>query len=89
MGRNNLNGPGLFDLDLSLFRKIPITERIVAELRAETTNFTNTPSFAAPNVTVGDANFGKITSTLNGLIANQSVGGTGPRVLTFALRIRF
>jgi hypothetical protein len=89
MGRNNLNGPGLFDLDLSLFRKFKITEKVVAELRAETTNFTNTPSFAAPNLTVGDANFGKITSTLNGLIANQSVGGTGPRVLTFALRIKF
>jgi hypothetical protein len=89
MGRNNLNGPGLFDLDLSLFRKFKFTERIVAELRAETTNFTNTPAFAAPNVTVGNVDFGKITSTLNGLIANQSIGGTGPRVLTFALRVRF
>jgi hypothetical protein len=89
MGRNNLNGPGLFDLDMSLFRKFHVKERFVAELRAETTNLTNTPAFAAPNVTVGDANFGKITSTLNGLIANQSVGGTGPRSLTFALRIRF
>ena len=89
MGRNNLNGPGLFDLDLSLFRKFKFTERIVAELRAETTNFTNTPAFAAPNVTLGNVDFGKITSTLNGLIANQSVGGTGPRVLTFALRIKF
>jgi hypothetical protein len=89
MGRNNLNGPGLFDLDLSLFRKFPIKERVVVELRTETTNFTNTPAFAAPNLTVGSADFGKIRSTLNGLIANQSVGGTGPRVLTFALRIRF
>ena len=43
MGRNNLNGPGLFDLDLSLFRKFKIGERVLAELRAETTNFTNTP----------------------------------------------
>ena len=63
-----------------------ITER---EGAAETTNFTNTPAFAAPNVTVGNADFGKITSTLNGLVANQSVGGTGPRVVTFALRLRF
>jgi len=89
MGRNNLNGPGLFDLDLSLFRKFKIKERVVVELRAETTNFTNTPAFAAPNTTVGNADFGKITSTLNGLVANQSIGGTGPRLLTFALRIKF
>ena len=89
MGRNNLNGPGLFDLDLSLFRKFKITEKVVAELRAETTNFTNTPSFSAPNLTVGDANFGKIPSTLNGLVAGASIGGTGPRAVTFALRIKF
>ena len=89
MGRNNVNGPGLFDLDLALFRKFKFGERIVAEFRAETTNFTNTPSFAAPNTTVGSADFGKIISTLNGLIANQSIGGTGPRTVTLALRIRF
>ncbi len=89
MGRNNLNGPGMFDLDMPLFRKFHFTEKIVTELRAETTNLTNTLTFAAPNVTVESADFGKITSTLNGLIANQSVGGTSPRSLTFALRIRF
>jgi len=89
MGRNNVDGPGLGDLDLSLFRKFELGERAKVEFRVETLNLTNTPAFAAPNVTVGDANYGKITSTLAGLVANQSIGGTGPRVLTFALRVRF
>ncbi len=89
MGRNNLSGPGLGDLDLSLFRKFQITERIKGEFRAESLNVTNTPAFAAPNVTVGDVNFGKITGTLSGLVANQSIGGTGPRSIQLGLKITF
>jgi len=83
----------MMSLDASLTDGVAegFTERSVADLRAETTttNLTNTLAFATPNVTVGSADFSKITSTRNGLIANQSVGGMGPRSLTFALRIRF
>jgi hypothetical protein len=89
MGHNNISGPGLGDLDLSLFRKFQITERIKAEFRAESLNFTNSPAFAAPNTTVGSADFGKITGTLAGLISNQSVGGTGPRSIQLGLKISF
>ena len=89
MGHNNVSGPGLGDLDLSLFRKFRIKERWGIELRAETTNFTNSPAFASPNVTVGSANFGRVTSTLAGLIANQGTGGTGPRNMQLGLRVTF
>jgi hypothetical protein len=89
LGHNVVSGPGLGDLDLSLFRRFRIQERLNIELRAETTNFTNTPAFANPNTTVGSANFGRITSTLAGLISNQGVGGTGPRNLQLGLRITF
>jgi hypothetical protein len=89
LGRNNFNGPGLGDLDLSLFRKFSIKERFKGEFRLETLNLTNTPAFANPNMTVGDTNFGRITSTLNGLVANQSVGGTGPRNIQLGLKLSF
>jgi hypothetical protein len=89
MGRNDVSGPGLFNLDLSLFRKFSITEKLKGELRAETTNFTNTPAFANPNVTVGSADFGKVTSTLAGLVANQGTGGTGPRSVQLGLKFSF
>jgi hypothetical protein len=89
LGHNNVSGPGLGDLDLSLFRKFRITERFRAELRAESTNFTNSPGFANPNTTVGSANFGRITGTLAGLIANQGTGGTGPRAIQLGLRVTF
>ncbi len=89
LGRNNFDGPGLFNIDFSLFRKFQITERFKAELRGEATNFTNTPAFAQPNTTVGSADFGKITTTLAGLIANQGTGGTGSRQIQVALKITF
>jgi hypothetical protein len=89
MGRFNLDGPGLGNLDLSLFRKFTFTERFKGELRVETLNLTNTPAFANPNVTLGDANFGKVTGTLAGLIANQGVGGTGPRSIQVGFKVSF
>jgi hypothetical protein len=33
--------------------------------------------------------FGKVTGTLAGLIANQGVGGTGSRSIQLGLRINF
>ncbi|MFB3825324.1 MAG: carboxypeptidase regulatory-like domain-containing protein [Bryobacteraceae bacterium] len=89
LGRNNFDGPGLGDLDFSLFRKFQMTERIRGELRFESFNFTNTPAFSNPNTSVGSVDFGKITGTLAGLIANQSVGGVGPRSIQLGLKLSF
>ena len=88
-GRNAFNGPGLGNLDLSLFRKFELTERVKLEFRAESTNFTNSPAFGNPNLTLGDANFGRLTGTLAGLISNQGVGGTGPRAFNLGLKLTF
>ena len=88
-GRNNFSGPGLGNLDFSLFRKFDFTERVKLEFRAESTNVTNSPAFANPNTTLGDANFGKVTGTLAGLISNQGVGGTGPRAINLGLKLTF
>jgi hypothetical protein len=62
-GRNILRGPGLENLDLSLFRVFSITERFKLEFRAESFNFTNTPHFANPNGSVTASNFMVISST--------------------------
>jgi len=88
-GRNNLSGPGLGDLDLSLFRKFHLGERVNGEFRIESFNFTNTPAFANPSVSLGSADFGKVTGTLAGLVSNQSVGGTGARTLQLGFKLTF
>jgi len=64
-GRNILVGPDLVNLDGSLFRKIPITEKVTLELRAESFNLTNTPHFNSPGTTFGTSTFGIITSAAN------------------------
>ncbi len=66
MGRYNVNGPGFFNLDFSLFKIFTLTERIKMELRAESFGVTNTPQFNNPNSTLGNANFGYITGAGGG-----------------------
>jgi hypothetical protein len=51
-GRNALIGPGLIDMDFSLFKNIPlpkISEAFKAQFRAELFNIFNRPNFTSPN----------------------------------------
>ena len=61
LGRNVISGPGLFNLDGSIFRRFAIKERLNLELRAEAFAVTNTPQFNNPNTDITSANFGRIT----------------------------
>ncbi|HEX4002959.1 MAG TPA: TonB-dependent receptor [Candidatus Acidoferrales bacterium] len=74
-GRNILRGPGLFNLDASLFRDFKITERLTFQFQAQAYGLTNTPHFNNPNANISGANFGAITSTL--VTTNASLGGSG------------
>jgi hypothetical protein len=67
-GRNTLRGPGRRNLDLSLFKSFKTSERTSLQFRAEAFNLSNTPAFMIPNarsaqLTVGNANFGKLTGS--------------------------
>jgi hypothetical protein len=62
-GRNILRGPGVVNVDLSIFRGFTLTERVKLQFRAEAFNATNTPHFSNPNANVSVAsNFGAITA---------------------------
>lgn len=61
--RNNLIGPGLVQVDVSLFKSFRFTERVKLDFRAEFFNAPNHPNFGQPGATVGTANFTRITST--------------------------
>ncbi len=52
VGRNTLRGPGIFNLDASLFRNFKLTERFALQFRTEVFNLTNTPTFNNPNANV-------------------------------------
>lgn len=59
-------GPRFFNLDATLSRVIPLTERFHMELRSEWLHATNTPQFANPNTQLGSSSFGLVTSTNGG-----------------------
>lgn len=71
-GRNILIGPGTAAWDFSASKNIRITERVEAQFRFESFNFTNTPVFGAPNTQVGNRNIGVISSA--GTPRNNQLG---------------
>jgi hypothetical protein len=83
-GHNQLRGPGLVNLDLSIYRAFRITERLGLQLRAEAFNVSNTPHFANPNGNVNAAQFGVI----NG-VANTGREGIDERMFRLGLRLSF
>ena len=84
VGRGPLRGPGMVNLDLSLFKRIPINERWNLQFRTEVFNIMNHANFRVPDATIfSDANIsgnaGRITETL----------GDNERQIQFALRLEF
>ncbi len=63
LGNQSNSRPGARNVDLSLFKDFRVTERYRLQFRAEAYNLTNTPKFAMPGATHGDANFGRVDTT--------------------------
>ncbi len=83
VGRNTMRGPGVANLDLSLFRTFKLGSQTSLQFRAEAFNATNTPHFSNPNGSVNSSNFGKVTSTQTAIAAGRS------REFRFGLRLSF
>jgi hypothetical protein len=76
--RNHLTGPGQKNVDVSLIKFIPFTERFRGEVRAEFFNVFNWVNYANPNNNISGANFGRIERA-----------STGPRVIQLAFKLSF
>ena len=76
-GRNSIQGPGSFNMDMSLMRHIVVRERQYFEIRAEAFNVLNHANFQNPGTTQSSQNFGRV------LAAND------PRILQFAVKFVF
>jgi hypothetical protein len=73
--RNLLDGPGLRNVDLALFRSFRIRERMQLQARAEMTNAFNLVSLTIPSAalaTTANVNAGVLTSPLFGQIRNAA-----------------
>lgn len=76
-GRNSLVGPGAFNIDAALMRRIPIGESQHVQIRAEAFNVLNHARFNNPRSSLSDSNIGRI------------LGADEPRIMQFALKYVF
>jgi len=77
LGRNVVISPGMNNWDASLQKHFVIKERVRIQFRAELYDAPNHLSWWGVGNTLGNANFGQITSA------------TDPRTLQFGLRLGF
>jgi hypothetical protein len=87
VARGSLRGPGLFDVDSSLFKKFPISERRNLQLRAEVFNILNHSNFSLANPVVFDGNSSSYTYSSSAGQIYQSA--TNSRQLQLALKLLF
>jgi hypothetical protein len=83
LGRGVFIGPGLADIDLSLFKGFKLRERLSAQFRGEVFNVANRANFASPNTTVFSS--GAISPSA-GLISSTV---TTSRQIQFGLKLIF
>jgi hypothetical protein len=83
--RNILRGPGVWQTDLALSKRLPITEQLQVQFRAEVFNVFNSAQFANPNGLISASDFGIIYLPLN----TTPIGTGTPRQFQFLLKLQF
>ena len=83
--RNFLRGPGVWQADLALAKRFPITEQVQVQLRAEVFNVFNRAMYANPDGLISASDFGKLYLPLN----TTPVGLGTPRQMQFMLKLKF
>ncbi len=91
LGRDQIFGPGFWNYDFSTTKNFQFRERFQLQFRAEFFNIFNHPNFALPSnvVSPGSPTAGLITQTPDVAQGNPGLGGGGPRVMQFGLRLQF
>ena len=89
-GRNILRVPGLWQADVSLEKRFPVTERVAVSFRADVFNVFNRAQIGKPNAkwtdpTQGGTTYGQITSAYT----TSAIGTGTPRQMQFSLRLSF
>ncbi len=83
LGRGTYNGPGLAEVDMSVFKNTSLSERLKLQFRAEFFNLLNRANLGTPNATVFS---GTNISATAGLITTLA---TTPRQIQFGLKLIF
>ena len=91
LGRDEIFGTGFWNYDFSFSKNFQLRERLQLQFRSEFFNIFNHPNFALPTnvVSPGSTSAGLITQTPDVAQGNPGLGGGGPRVVQFGLRLQF
>jgi len=103
LARNKFAGPGFADVDFSLIKNVPITERVKVQLRADFFNLFNRINFASGVGTVGSAcganpitgicttssGFGQVTDTIGDFNGAPAIGPGEARNIQLVAKIIF
>jgi hypothetical protein len=72
-----LRGPSAINFDMSLNKRVRISETKNVEIRMDAINILNHPNWGAPNLNINSTSFGRITTA------------TGSRTFTSNVRLNF
>jgi hypothetical protein len=89
-GRNILTGPGLMNLDFSVFKNNPIrsiSESFNVQFRAEFFNILNRANFNVPDLGNGNDDIFDATGTVNPTAGLLTKTTTDPREIQFAIKV--
>jgi hypothetical protein len=87
--RDVARGPGAWQIDMGIGKRIPLTERVGLEFRTEVFNIFNHPQYGSPQANISAQGFGSIIQTVNTTTPVSPVGTGTPRQIQFALRVSF
>ena len=79
--KGNILGPGLYTIDLGLFKEFPLPGDAALRFQVQAQNVTNHPNFGFPNTDLSSPNYGRITSLAGGTL--------GSRVVVLGARLTF
>jgi hypothetical protein len=88
MQKNSIFGPSFATVDFSVFKNIPIKERLKAQFRVEMFNIFNHVNLAQPSARVGSS-LGLIGSTLGASSGQPGIGPGEPFNVQLALKFVF
>jgi len=97
LGRDRVFGYGFWNVDFSVSKNTKLWENAMLQFRAEFFNLVNHPNFALPSNFItpgagappGTVMDGFVTQTPDVAQGNPGLGGGGPRVVQFGLRLQF
>ena len=87
--RDIARGPGAWQMDLGMIKRVSVGERAQLEFRSEFFNLFNHPQYGLPQATFGVQGFGTIIQTVNTTAPVSPIGSGTPREMQFALKLKF